>query len=165
MIISVKEIRNFLINVAIALLVGYLSSVLVKIISGSDMQMLYSALTKPSFAPPGIIFPIVWTILYIFMGTSSYLILRKGSNVPRVVDAMFYYGLQLGLNFTWSILFFGFGLRFTAMICLVLLIAVVVIMIMKFSRINKKAGYLNLVQLVWLVYAGFLNYFIWLINS
>ncbi|MBU5307703.1 tryptophan-rich sensory protein [Clostridioides mangenotii] len=165
MIISVKEIRNFLINVAIALLVGYLSSVLVKIISGSDMQMLYSALTKPSFAPPGIIFPIVWTILYIFMGTSSYLILRKGSNVPRVVDAMFYYGLQLGLNFTWSILFFGFGLRFTAMICLVLLIAVVVIMIMKFSRINKKAGYLNLVQLIWLVYAGFLNYFIWLINS
>jgi len=149
----------------IALLVGYLSSVLVKIISGSDMQMLYSALTKPSFAPPGIIFPIVWTILYIFMGTSSYLILRKGSNVPRVVDAMFYYGLQLGLNFTWSILFFGFGLRFTAMICLVLLIAVVVIMIMKFSRINKKAGYLNLVQLIWLVYAGFLNYFIWLINS
>jgi len=133
--------------------------------SGSDMQMLYSALTKPSFAPPGIIFPIVWTILYIFMGTSSYLILRKGSNVPRVVDAMFYYGLQLGLNFTWSILFFGFGLRFTAMICLVLLIAVVVIMIMKFSRINKKAGYLNLVQLIWLVYAGFLNYFIWLINS
>jgi len=129
------------------------------------MQMLYSALTKPSFAPPGIIFPIVWTILYIFMGTSSYLILRKGSNVPRVVDAMFYYGLQLGLNFTWSILFFGFGLRFTAMICLVLLIAVVVIMIMKFSRINKKAGYLNLVQLIWLVYAGFLNYFIWLINS
>ncbi|MBS5787532.1 MAG: tryptophan-rich sensory protein [Clostridioides difficile] len=165
MIISVKEIRNFLINVVIALLVGYLSSVLVKIISGSDMQMLYSALTKPSFAPPGIIFPIVWTILYIFMGTSSYLILRKGSNVPRVVDAMFYYGLQLGLNFTWSILFFGFGLRFTAMICLVLLIAVVVIMIMKFSRINKKAGYLNLVQLIWLVYAGFLNYFIWLINS
>jgi len=165
LIISVKEIRNFLINVAIALLVGYLSSVLVKIISGSDMQMLYSALTKPSFAPPGIIFPIVWTILYIFMGTSSYLILRKGSNVPRVVDAMFYYGLQRGLNLSWRIPFFGFGLRFTAMICLVLLIAVVVIMIMKFSRINKKAGYLNLVQLIWLVYAGFLNYFIWLINS
>ncbi|WP_315168182.1 TspO/MBR family protein [Metaclostridioides mangenotii] len=165
MIISVKEIRNFLINVAIPLVIGYLSSVIVKIISGSDMQTLYAALIKPSFAPPGFIFPVVWTILYILIGTSSYLILRKGNNVPRVVDAMFYYGLQLGLNFAWSILFFGFGLRFTAMICILLLIAVVVIMIMKFSRINKKAGYLNLVQLVWLVYAGFINYFIWLINS
>lgn len=165
MIISVKEIRNFLINIAIPLLLGYLSSVVVKLMTGSNMQVLYDGLTKPSFAPPGIIFPIVWTVLYILIGTSAYLVLRKGNNHPKVVDSMFYYMLQLGLNFTWSILFFGLGLRFTALVCLVILIAVVVIMIMKFSKINKKAGYLNLIYLIWLVYAAFINYFIWLINS
>ncbi|MDX5708720.1 TspO/MBR family protein, partial [Clostridioides difficile] len=74
MIISVKEIRNFLINIFIPLIIGYLSSILTMIISGTDISTYYLQLTKPSFAPPAFIFPIVWTILYILMGISSYLI-------------------------------------------------------------------------------------------
>ena len=158
MIISVKEIRNFLINIFIPLIIGYLSSILTMIISGTDISTYYLQLTKPSFAPPAFIFPIVWTILYILMGISSYLILRKGYNLPKVRDAIFYYGLQLVLNFIWSILFFGFGLRFTALID-------IIIMISKFSKIDKRSGYINLIYLMWLVYAGFLNYFIWFINK
>ena len=165
MIISIKEVRNFIISILIPLIVGYLSNVLSRLLSGISTSTYYSQLIKPSFAPPAFIFPIVWTILYILMGISSYLILRKGYNLPKVRDAIFYYGLQLVLNFIWSILFFGFGLRFTALIDIIIMILVSIIMISKFSKIDKRSGYINLIYLMWLVYAGFLNYFIWFINK
>ena len=77
---------------------------------------------------------------------------------------MFYYWLQLGLNFVWSILFFGVGLRFTALVDLILLIIVVIIMVYKFYKLDKKAAYLNIPYIIWLLYAAVLNYFVWMIN-
>lgn len=165
MIISVKEIRNFFICVLIPLAVGYASSMISNILSGLDNSQYYSQLIKPGFAPPSFIFPIVWTILFILMGVSSYLIFRKGYDLSKVKDAMFYYWLQLGLNFIWSILFFGLDLRLTALVNVVILIVVVIIMIIKFAKIDKKAAYLNIPYLLWLFYAMFLNYFIWMINK
>lgn len=165
MIISVKEIRNFFICVLIPLAVGYASSLISSALAGLNNAQYYSQLIKPGFAPPSYIFPIVWTILYILMGISSYLILKKGHDLSKVKDAMFYYWLQLALNFLWSILFFGLDLRFTALVCLIMLIAVVIVMIGKFAKVNKKAAYLNIPYLIWLFYAMFLNYFIWTINK
>ena len=164
MIISIKEVRNFIISILIPLIIGYLSNFLSNLLSGLSTSTYYSQLIKPSFAPPGILFPIVWTILYVLMGISSYKILKKGHELSKVKDAMFYYWLQLALNFLWSILFFGLDLRFTALIDLVLLIIVVSIMMYKFYKIDKKAMYLNIPYLVWLFYALFLNYFVWIIN-
>ena len=74
MIISVKEIKNFLISVLIPLLVGGVSTLLSNLISGQVTRSNYSQLIKPGFAPPGYIFPIVWTILFILMGISAYII-------------------------------------------------------------------------------------------
>ena len=153
LIISIKEIRNFIISILIPLIIGYLSNILANLLSGLSISTYYSQLIKPSFAPPGIIFPIVWTILYVLMGISSYIIFKKGFDLSKVKDAIFYYCLQLALNFTWSILFFGLDLRFTALI-----------MMYKFAKIDKKAMYINIPYLIWLVYALFLNYFIWIIN-
>lgn len=164
MIISIKEVRNFIISILIPLIIGYLSNFLSNLLSGLSTSTYYSQLIKPSFAPPGILFPIVWTILYVLMGISAYKILKKGHELSKVKDAMFYYWLQLALNFLWSILFFGLDLRFTALIDLVLLIIVVSIMMYKFYKIDKKAMYLNIPYLIWLFYALFLNYFIWIIN-
>lgn len=147
------------------MIVGYLSSTLANLLSGLSTSTYYSQLIKPSFAPPGIVFPIVWTILYILMGISSYKIFKKGYQLTKVKDAMFYYCLQLALNFVWSILFFGLDLRFTALVALVLLIIVVLIMMYKFAKIDKKSMYLNIPYLIWLFYALFLNYFIWMINK
>ncbi|WP_330616171.1 TspO/MBR family protein [Romboutsia sp. 13368] len=134
MIISIKEVRNFIISILIPLIIGYLSNSLSSLLSGVSTSQYYSQLIKPSFAPPGYIFPIAWTILYVLMGISSYKILKKGSTLSKVKDAMFYYWLQLGLNFIWSILFFGLGLRFTALVDLILLIIVLIIMIYKFYK-------------------------------
>lgn len=164
MIISIKEIRNFIISVLIPLIIGYLSNALSSLLSRLSTSTYYSQLIKPSFAPPGYIFPIVWTILYILMGISAYKILKKGSDLSKVKDAMFYYWLQLGLNFVWSILFFGLGLRFTALVDLILLIIVVMIMVYKFYKLDKKAAYLNIPYIIWLLYAAVLNYFVWMIN-
>ena len=161
MIISIKEIRNFIISILIPLIIGYLSNILANLLSGLSISTYYSQLIKPSFAPPGIIFPIVWTILYVLMGISSYIIFKKGFDLSKVKDAIFYYCLQLALNFTWSILFFGLDLRFTALITLILLIIIVLIMMYKFAKIDKKAMYINIPYLIWLVYALFLNYFIY----
>ena len=165
MIISVKEVINFLISVLIPLIVGFSSSIVSQLLAGVDISTYYSQLIKPGFAPPSFIFPIVWTILYILMGISAYKILKKGYELPKVKDAMFYYWLQLGLNFVWSILFFGLDLRLTSLITLGIIIIVVVIMSIKFFKIDKKSAYLNIPYILWLLYAFALNYFIWMINK
>ena len=113
--------KKYIYCVLIPLLVGVLSTILSKAISGMDMSTYFNELIKPDFAPPAMVFPIVWTILYILMGTSSYIILSQKKNEYKINDAMFYYWLQLGLNFLWSILFFGLQLRLTALIDLLLL--------------------------------------------
>ena len=165
MIISVKEIKKYIFSVLIPLLIGYLSNILAKIISGVDTTTYYHELIKPGFAPSGIIFPIVWTILFILMGTSSYIILSQRKNELKTKDAMFYYWLQLALNFLWSILFFGLQLRLTALIDLILLLVFFVIMVYIFYKIKPIAAYLNIPYILWLIYAGVLNYFVWLINK
>lgn len=165
MIISAKDLRNFVISVSIPLIVGFSSGSISNIIAGTTNKLAYTELLKPGFFPPAVVFPIVWTILYILMGISSYLIYKKGYSSLKVRDASFYYWLQLALNFIWSILFFGLGLRFTALITLGLLIVVVMVMIIKFAKVDKKAAYLNLPYLAWLFYAFFLNYVIWSINK
>lgn len=165
MIISVKEVKKYICCVLIPLLVGYLSSILAQAISGIDTKTYYHELVKPGFAPPSIIFPIVWTILYILMGTSAYIILSQKKNQSKIKDAMFYYWVQLGLNFLWPILFFGFQLRLTSLINLILILVFVVIMVYKFYKIKPLAAYLNIPYILWLIYAMILNYFIWFINK
>ncbi|MEF9992007.1 MAG: TspO/MBR family protein [Romboutsia sp.] len=164
MIISIKEIRNFLICVLIPLILGYASNLISTLFSGMSTSEYYSQLIKPGFAPHVSIFPIVWTILYVLMGISSYLILKKGYDLSKVRDGMFYYWLQIGLSFTWNTLFFGLDLKLTALVSIVMLIVVAIIMIIKFSKVDKRAAYVNIPYLIWLSYAIFLNYFIWIIN-
>lgn len=164
MIISTKDVKNFIVSVLIPLIIGFSSSAIAQFLSKTDTNVYYAELIKPGFFPPSYIFPIVWTILYILMGISAYLISKKELNSLKVRDAMFYYWLQLGLNFIWSILFFGLGLRFTALIVIGLMIIVVTAMIIKFAKIDKRAAYLNLPYLAWLFYAFFLNYVVWSIN-
>ena len=165
MIISVKEVKKYIYCVLMPLFIGYLSSILAQAISGVNTTIYYHELIKPGFAPPDIVFPIVWTILYILMGTSSYIILSQKKNESKIKDAMFYYWTQLGLNFLWSILFFGFQLRLTALVDLILLFVFVVIMIYKFYKIKPIAAYLNILYILWLIYAIVLNYFVWFINK
>ena len=152
MIISVKEIKKFLICVAIPLLTGFLSSMIAVLLSQ------YAQLIKPDFAPSAGLFSIIWPILYILMGISAYIIRSSNKSTQKINDAIFLYYLQLALNFLWSILFFGLDLKFVAFV-------ESVIMIYRFYKIDKTAAILNIPYIIWMVFVIFLSYFIWVLNK
>jgi len=102
----------------------------------------YQTFEKPFFAPPGIIFPIVWTILYLLMGISGFIISRERS--LKKDKALTLYWIQLVINLLWSIIFFVLDLKWFAFIWILLLIYFVVRMILSFFQINKTAAYLQI---------------------
>ena len=103
-----------------------------------------------SILPPWI-FPIVWTILYILMGISSYLIYRDTKEIPKI------YIIQLIFNLLWSFVFFKFKLFKLAFIWILLLILLVIIMIREFFLKNKLSGYLKIPYLIWLFISAIIN--------
>ena len=161
MIISVKEIKKFLICVAIPLLTGFLSSMIAVLLSQTSFQIQYAQLIKPDFAPSAGLFSIIWPILYILMGISAYIIRSSNKSTQKINDAIFLYYLQLVLNFLWSILFFGF----VAFVESVILALVLVIMSYRFYKIDKTAAILNIPYIIWMVFVIFLSYFIWVLNK
>lgn len=122
----------------------------------------YYELKLPSFAPSSITFPIVWTILYILMGISFYLIIK--SNSYKKNDALFIYGVQLLINLFWSVWFFIFRFYFLSFIWILLLIGFVVVMIKKFYDIIKISAYLQIPYLLWLIFAAILNLSVYFLN-
>lgn len=147
---------------------GLILSILIPLAAGSLSALLsgnmseYAGLNKPALSPPSFVFPVVWTILYILMGISSYLIFQ--SQDPDRTKALKTYALQLFFNFGWSILFFGFSLYLPAFFWLAALIVLILIMIYQFYRINPLAAYLQIPYLLWCIFAAYLNFMIYRLN-
>lgn len=146
---------------AICILIPVLVGSLAALLTRNSMDF-YSTIRTPSFAPPGFIFPIVWTILFVLMGISCYLIYDSGSEQTK--DALTWYIIQLGLNFAWSIIFFNFRLFLFAFIWIIVLWIAIFIMIRKFAKINKVAAYLQIPYLLWVTFATVLTLFIYILN-
>ena len=145
--------------IAIPLLVGIVAA----IISGGGMEV-FESVNKPPLSPPAWLFPVVWTILYTLMGISSYLIITSGASENQIYKAMTLYGYQLAVNFLWPTFFFNFQWYLFSLFWLLLLWVLVLLMILRFWRIDKRAAYLNIPYLVWLTFAGYLNLGIWWLN-
>ncbi len=157
---SIMKCKPCLISVAIALCAGSLAAFLVR-----DNIRLYAVLNKPPLAPPALLFPVVWTVLYILMGIGSARIyLQKPAYSYEVLDALLSYALQLILNFFWPIIFFNMFTFLFAFIWLVVLWCAIIKMIFKFSRIDTAAAYLQIPYLLWVTFAGYLNFMIYLMN-
>lgn len=148
--------KNLITCIAIPLAVGSLSALLTR-----NSMETFASINKPALSPPGWLFPVVWTILYILMGIASYLVLTSGK--PNTA-ALTVYGIQLVFNFFWSIIFFNLELYLFAFIWLVLLWLLILITTLLFYQISKPAGYLMLPYLLWLTFAGYLNFSIYLLN-
>ena len=146
--------------IAIPLLVGIIAALL----TGGGME-LFETIEKPPLSPPGWLFPIVWTILYVLMGISSYLILTSEAEQGQIDKAISIYGYQLVVNFLWPTFFFNLEWYLFSFIWLVLLWILVLIMILRFYQIDKRAAWLNVPYLVWLTFAGYLNLAIWILNA
>ncbi|MBQ9012391.1 MAG: tryptophan-rich sensory protein [Bacilli bacterium] len=121
----------------------------------------FKELNKP-INVPGIIFPIVWGVLYLLMSISCYIV--SESSDPARNKALIIYWVQLVINSIWSLIFFGFEMYLFAFIWLLILLISVIIMIVKFYKVDKKAAYLNIPYVIWIIFAGYLNLGIYLLN-
>ena len=148
-------LKTFTKSIAIPVILG---AIVGFIISGS---IDYNSLQKPFLAPLSIVFPIVWTILYILMGI-SYGILESKSQADSSIKLIYY--SQLFVNALWSILFFYLKWRFFAFLWLVFLIALILIMIKTFYNKNKVSGLIQIPYLLWTLFADYLNLSIYLLN-
>ena len=150
--------KKLITAVIIPLLVGGLSALL----SMGGMRE-FENITKPPLSPPGWLFPVVWTILYILMGVASYII-SESELAFRKTTALWVYLVQLFFNFFWSIIFFGFGWYLFAFIWLLILWLLILLTTVLFYRISKPAGLLMIPYLLWVTFAGYLNFAIFLLN-
>lgn len=145
----------------------YAKFILIPVIIGGIVGLIisksidYNELQKPFLSPPSILFPIMWTILYILMGT-SYAILKEKSLVDNKIKTIYY--LQLFVNAMWSIFFFTLKWRLFAFIWILILDILVIIMIIEFYKKNKLAGLLQIPYLIWIIFASYLNLSIYLLN-
>lgn len=155
-----KKIKPYVISVAIALGVGALAA----LITAGGMD-LYEDIVRPSLSPPGVLFPVVWTILYILMGISAAMVYtKKQATTPKKTKALRVYIMQLAVNFLWSIVFFNMRAFGGAFILLLLLWVLIVVMIVRFRGISPLAAYLQIPYLLWVTFAGYLNLMIYTLN-
>lgn len=154
-----KSFRKLIICIAIPLTVGTLSGFLTR-----NSREVFESLNKPPLSPPDWVFPVVWTILFTFMGIASYLVLTSQAPAVDIASALKVYGIQLAFNFLWSILFFGLSLYLPAFLWLVLLELLILAATILFFRTSPSAGILMVPYLLWVAFAGYLNLAIVLLN-
>lgn len=150
-----KKVKTYLTFILIPLVVGGLSAFFTR-----NSMDIFDTVQKPPLAPPAIVFPIVWSILYVLMGIGAARVYLKN---PQS-DAIPVFGINLFFNFFWSIIFFNMRAFCFAFIWLLILLAVVIVMTVKFYRVDKLAGLLQIPYCIWLLLAGYLNLFICLTN-
>ena len=153
--LNLERIKTFAIALIIPLALGGLSGF---ITSGS---MDYEMLVRPPLSPPGILFPIVWTLLYALMGISYGILKDKG-----LLDdnARWVYYIQLFVNLLWPIIFFNLKWRLLAFIWIVILDFLVLAMAVTFYNRNKLSGLLQIPYLAWVLFATYLNLSVYLLN-
>lgn len=155
-----KKIKTYVISIATALLTGGLSALLTM----GNMD-IYSRINQPPLAPPPWLFPVVWTILYVLMGIGAALVYnRKDYKPDEVRTALIIYAVNLFLNFFWSIIFFNLEAYLFAFIWLVALWGVIIAMIVSFRKVSPAAAYMQIPYLIWVTFAGYLNFAIYLLN-
>lgn len=136
-----------------------LIGIIVGLITSNSIE--YNQLVKPPLSPPGILFLIVWTILYLLMGISYFIL--KNTNLNTEKESAIYY-IQLFINAMWSIIFFVFKLRLFAVIWIILLLISVIYMIYLFYQKTKLSAYLNIPYLIWILFATYLTIGIYILN-
>lgn len=130
-----------------------------------NAAQIYYELDRPIFAPPAIVFPIVWSILYVLMGFACYRIYMIRDSGENTGTALFYYIVQLLLNYFWYILFFGLRLYGLSFIELIILFIFEIITFIKFIKLDKIAGFLLIPYILWTIFGGVLNFFVWMKNE
>lgn len=154
---------SIVLGVIVSVLAAQMAGIIGSFFTFSSMQSWYVFLEKPFFAPPNWLFAPAWITLYVLMGIAAFLVWRKRSMAGAKL-ALWLYSVQLALNALWSIIFFGMrnpGLAFVEIVVLWVLILVVTV---KFFKLEKVAGYLFVPYLLWVTFASILNFAVWRLN-
>ena len=149
----------------IAVLICESTGIISGLIANTGMNPWFNTLSKPSWNPPAFLFAPVWTILYLLMGISLWLIWKSNTPAPQKINAIILFALQLFLNFWWSIIFFKFHSPAVALVDIILMLILILLTIISFSKLSKPAAWLLVPYIVWVSFATILNYTIWVLNK
>ncbi len=152
-----KNIGMLILFIIIPLVVGGISAYLTK-----DAMTLFKGMKQPPLSPPGILFPIVWTILCILMGISSYLVYASKNKDKKNILVIYF--IQLCFNFFWSILFFRFSLYWIALVWLIVMYLFIVLYTVKSRKVSVTASNLFIPYILWCTFACYLNIMIAILN-
>ncbi len=155
-----KQTRIYIISVAISLGVGIVSALLTR----GNMN-IYEEVSTPPLSPPSFLFPVVWTVLFVLMGISAAMVLTTGTSpLVKRKNSLSVYGASLFFNFFWSIIFFSLRAFLFSFVWLVGLLALIILTIVKYFKINRTAAYLQIPYALWVTFAGYLNLGIFILN-
>lgn len=157
---KIKDVFYLIVCVAICLLAGIIGSQFTK----PGLAIWYKLLKKPSLTPPNFVFAPVWTILFILMGISLYLVLKAGLKTRESKFAVAIFFTQLIFNIAWSAAFFALRSPLKGFIIIVILLALILLNTVEFYRISKPAGVLFIPYLIWVSFAAYLNYSVMILN-
>lgn len=155
-----NKVKYYFYSIVVTLAVGGLSSFFT-----SGNRDVYESAKTPFLSPPAWVFPVVWAVLYVLMAVSFARVYIKRKHEPRMKrNAVNIYALNLFFNFFWSIIFFDFNAYLLAFVWLLLLWLVIFVMLLNFYRTDKIAGFLLIPYLLWVSFAGYLNYGVYALN-
>lgn len=154
-----RTVKALMICLALPLAAGIVAGLL----SPGTRTFYESGLNRPPLSPPGWVFPVVWTILYLMMGYASYLVWSEKECEARP-SALLAYAVQLVLNFFWPLFFFGLRAYALAFFWLLLLSAAATAATVWFFRCSRRAGWWMIPYLAWLCFAAYLNLGVWMLN-
>ena len=154
------DLKAFAFFVLLTLAAGFLGGALGGMLNGG---MSFDELVKPPLTPPAWVFPVVWSILYVLMGITAYLVYHS-DDLDRSAPLRMYL-LQLIVNILWPLFFFRLEWRLFAFFWLLLLIALVTLTMVGFKHISLAAYYLMIPYLLWILFAAYLNLAFYLLNT
>lgn len=155
-----EDILKLLVSISLPLLAGFIGSYF----TTPYIETWYANLSKPSLNPPNFIFAPVWTTLYILMGISLFLVWRSDNQKEVKKISFIFFGTQLILNSSWSIIFFALQNPQIALINIFILWIFIILTIGSFLRISKVAGVILIPYFIWVSFASYLNYAIYILN-
>ena len=154
-----KNVLTLVFSLFIPLAVGAVSSLLT-----NKAMIQFQYFNKPALSPPGWLFPIVWTLLYLVMGLAFYFVLIADKSSEYREKAIWFFVISLFFNFMWSIIFFNMSEFLIAFIWLIAMLAIIVITTINFFKVDKTAGYMMLPYIAWTTFAGYLNLGIYILS-
>ena len=159
-----KRIKPYILPYAVAIAIPLTVGIVSAALTRGNMN-IYEKLNTPPLSPPSILFPIIWTILYVLMGISSAMIYTNRERNPEAAKrGLIWYGVSLVLNFSWSIVFFNLQAAFFALLVLIALLFTIIRTILEYRKVKPIAPYLQIPYAIWVAFAGYLNVGIWLLN-